>query len=625
VSRVVRSAAVLGVAVGGLVLLPATTAAAHPLGNFSVNHYDGLTLWPDRVDDLAVVDTAEIPTVQDKAAADTSADGTVSTAERQRYAVAQCAAVAAAITAERDGERLLWTVLAAELDYHPGAAGLPTSRLSCSLTARADLRRPATVTLRDGFRADRVGWHEITARGDGVALPGSPAPVRSVSDELRRYPADLLSSPLGERSVTLAVRPGTAAESVATVALPSAGPLTTLLARADGAFTDLVGSRHLTPLVGALAVLLSLLLGAAHAALPGHGKTVMAAYLAGRRGSRRDALVVGATVTLTHTAGVLVLGLLLSVSAALAGEAVLNLLSVLSGLMIAAIGLALLRTAVRDRRAARTAGRGDAAEPGRPAGPTPADEPGPAAEPARAAQLTHAAGPPDAAEPAHAHTPERAHAAAHAHGVAPGHGHAREHAAAHVHAIAHGHGHEDGHAHGHAHDGVAHGHAHDDGVAHGDGHADGHGHGHEHAHGHGHVHDDGVAHRHGHAHPNGAAHAHGRRRPHTHPAARRAGLVGMGVAGGLVPSPSALVVLLGAIALGRTVFGVVLVLGYGLGMAATLTAAGLLLVHLRSRLDTRPPGRWGRPAAAASRLLPTATATLVVLVGATLAARGLGR
>ncbi|MEP6698074.1 MAG: hypothetical protein ABJA34_14545 [Pseudonocardiales bacterium] len=98
----------------------------------------------------------------------------------------------------------------------------------------------------------------------------------------------------------------------------------------------------------------------------------------------------------------------------------------------------------------------------------------------------------------------------------------------------------------------------------------------------------------------------------------------MGIAGGLVPSPSALVVLLGAIALGRTVFGVVLVLGYGLGMAATLTAAGLLLVHARDRLD-RLTGTSAvrRRAGLLLRSLPIATATLVVMVGLGLVARGL--
>ena len=85
-----------------------------------------------------------------------------------------------------------------------------------------------------------------------------------------------------------------------------------------------------------------------------------------------------------------------------------------------------------------------------------------------------------------------------------------------------------------------------------------------------------------------------------------------------MPSPSALVVLLGAMALGRTVFGVLLVIAYGLGMAAALTAAGLLLIRLRDRLEGRFRllARW-RTAG------PPATAALIVLVGLGLAGRAL--
>jgi nickel/cobalt transporter (NicO) family protein len=98
----------------------------------------------------------------------------------------------------------------------------------------------------------------------------------------------------------------------------------------------------------------------------------------------------------------------------------------------------------------------------------------------------------------------------------------------------------------------------------------------------------------------------------------------MGVAGGLVPSPSALVILLGAVALGRTGFGILLVVGYGLGMAATLTAAGLLLIRLQRRLARAGTGaRFARLTARLSTVAPTATAGLVLLVGLGLAGRAL--
>lgn len=537
--RSVRALVVLGAA-GALVTLPAAAASAHPLGNFSVNHYDGLRLYPDRIDDLAIVDTAEIPTLQDQPAVDTDSDGTVSDPERQAYAATSCDRLTADIAVAQDGRGLKWTVNAAAFDYHPGAADLRTSRLTCRLSATADLTRAATLSFQDSHRADRVGWHEITAVGDRVGILSSPVPRQSVSDELRHYPSDLLSSPLGQRSAELRTTPGAGtAGSARTVALPSAGPLTRLVAHADATFTSLVGRRDLTPLVGALALLLSLVLGAAHAVLPGHGKTVMAAYLAGRRGRRRDALVVGATVTVTHTAGVLILGLLLTLSSAFAGEDALRFLGIGSGLLVAGIGATQLRSALRDRRT-----RLHALE----------------SAPSRALALV---GSP--AESAVDH-PRREHE----HGTGD-HSHQQEHG--------HGHDHHHGDGPGHSHGAVRHQH-----------------------------------HRHDAA---GGEHEDGGR-------FSRVTLIGMGIAGGLVPSPSALVVLLGAIALGRTVFGVVLVLGYGLGMAATLTAAGLLLVHARDRLD-RLTGTSAlrRRAGLLLRSLPVGTATLVVIVGLGLVARGL--
>lgn len=111
----------------------------------------------------------------------------------------------------------------------------------------------------------------------------------------------------------------------------------------------------------------------------------------------------------------------------------------------------------------------------------------------------------------------------------------------------------------------------------------------------------------------------------------------MGFAGGLMPSPSALVVLLGAIALARAWFGVLLVVAYGAGMAATLTGAGMVLVRARAAIDRRSgaagtagpvPGRRRLPGrarpwlASLSRSLPLATASVLLLGGLYLAARG---
>lgn len=97
----------------------------------------------------------------------------------------------------------------------------------------------------------------------------------------------------------------------------------------------------------------------------------------------------------------------------------------------------------------------------------------------------------------------------------------------------------------------------------------------------------------------------------------------MGLAGGLVPSPSALVVLLGAIAIGRAWFGVIVIAAYGVGMALTLVAAGLVMARLRDRItvfvsDARPG------LGAVMRYLPLVTAGLVLAGGLVLSGRALG-
>ncbi|WP_229370847.1 nickel/cobalt transporter [Umezawaea beigongshangensis] len=460
-------------AAGALALLLSPgVAEAHPLGDFSVNHYHGLLLHRDRIDVLSVVDTAEIPTLQERADLDTDGGGTVSEDESAAAAPRRCAELAGAVESTVDGSALRWEVRSARLEHPRGPAALPTTRLTCALTAPVAVDRPVAVSFRDTSRPDRIGWREITASGDGVVLSGAGVPARSVTDELREYPDDLLGEPLDVREVELRAEPGAGSAGGAAASEPDGPGLPSALA---STVTGLVGDRDASPWAGVLAVLLSLVLGASHAALPGHGKTIIAAYLAGRHGTARDALVVGASVTATHTGGVLVLGLLISASSGLAGEVLLRWLGVVSGLLVAGIGVLLLRSALRAR---------------------------PLREPV-------AAGP------------------------------------------GHGHGHGTGHGHGHG--------------------------------------------------------------------TGRAGLIGVGAASGLVPSPSALVVLLGAVALGRTWFGVLLVVGYGLGMAAVLVVAGLALVLLRDRAErvtTGPVHAWvGR----ASAVAPVVTAAAVVVLGGWLA------
>lgn len=102
-------------------------------------------------------------------------------------------------------------------------------------------------------------------------------------------------------------------------------------------------------------------------------------------------------------------------------------------------------------------------------------------------------------------------------------------------------------------------------------------------------------------------------------------LLSMGLAGGLVPSPSALVVLLGAVALGRAWFGVLLVIAYGVGLALTLMGAGMLLAFFESRVRTWSAGK-GRGAMVigpAIAILPLCSALVLVCAGTLLIVRAL--
>ncbi len=475
--------------VAGGVVLDSNTAHAHPLGNFSVNRSHQLSLTTGRFVNRAVVDFAEIPTAQARSIVDADNDDQVSPAELARHGEALCASVRSGAALVIDGVAVPLTTAETSFVYEAGQAGLSTSRLECRLEAAVDFTSPRRLDFSDGSDTGRVGWREISIAGDGVTLVDSPVPESSPTGSLRVYPTSLLESPVNVRSVSLSVLPGDATaqlvEPGGRAPFVTGGPISRATDGLTQRFNQLVGRRDLTPQVGLLAVLLAMVLGASHALLPGHGKTVMAAYIAGRQGSLRDASLVAATVTATHTGGVLLVGLALTLSTSLAGDTVLGWLGVASGVLIAGLGAALLVNAVRHRT--------------------------------------------------------------------PSHGHSH-----------HGHDH-----HGHDH----HGHDH---------------HGHDH-----HGHD---------------------LTPHV----SRRGLVGMGVAGGLVPSPSALIVLLSAVALGRTAFGVILVIGYGIGMAATLMVAGLLLVGVRDRLQrTWTFGqRW-------TALTPYATGLLVLVVGAGLIMRSI--
>ncbi|MBG0856478.1 nickel transporter [Streptomyces spinoverrucosus] len=512
-------------ATGALLLVPVGTASAHPLGNFTVNHYDGLVAAPGELRVDHVEDLAEIPATQ--------AGPDVERLGLRAWAEERCATAARDSEVTVDGRPVPLRLADSHARVRPGQAGLDTLRVECRLTAPLPEGDSATVGFRSAGADSGPGWREVTARGDRTTLTASDVPKESASRELTAYPEELLSSPADTTSATLRVRPGGPVLAEERGDAPAASVLPRGADRWTRALDSLVARHDLTVGFAALALLIAIGLGAMHALAPGHGKTLMAATAAahGGRARMKDVLPLAASVTVTHTLGVVALGLLVTAGSA-AAPSVVAWLGIASGVLVTLAGAGLVRRAVRGRGRVQ----------------------------------------------AHVHT--------HGHD----HGHSHEHAHAHDHRDHRDHR-DHQHEHDHDHGGHDHPHPHDH---------RGHGHGHTHTHG-------------GHT--------------HTHPIAPTfRDTILMGFAGGMVPSPSAVVVLVGAAALGHAWFGLLLVVAYGVGLALTLTAAGFAVVRFGagvSRALVRRPRWTANPLAGlVRRTAPVGSAFVVVALGAGLVLRG---
>jgi nickel/cobalt transporter (NicO) family protein len=551
--------AAVGGAVAVLLLAVPAAASAHPLGNFTVNRYSGIVVATDRITVDHVLDLAEIPTAQRMPGIDTDGNGRPSATELATYAAATCGDAVAATRLDVAGQPVRLDVLRSAAQARAGQAGLPTLRVECALQTRiAPLTGTVRVRFVDEAADDEIGWREVTARGDGTTVLRSDVPQQSESKRLTAYPRDLLKSPLDERGARLEVRSGGARLQPGGDTAAAGAPGVPLGGRLTAAFQGLVTRYDGSLPLMVLAVLAATLLGAAHAVAPGHGKTVMAFYLSGRRdGALRAAATVGATVTATHTAGVLLLGLLVSAGTAFAPARLYPWLTLVSGLLVATVGATLLREAHRPPRGDHGTLAGHAVMTG---------------------HAVLAGHPRDHQQRAHGHPDVTPHGEARerrsslpfigveprrsgAIGVAPRH-HPRELA-------------------------------------------------------------DPPGHHHPHLHDHPPEHAQPPEHPHPHGGPSRRGLVAMGLAGGLLPSPSALVVFLGALALGHPWFGVLLVVFFGLGMALTLGVVGLAVLRLRATVEQRFAGRAGSRLATVVRLVPVLTAVCIVTVGLSVALKGI--
>jgi nickel/cobalt exporter len=529
----------VGAALVATLLIPAVVAA-HPLGNFTINHYAGLRIEPERIVLDVVIDEAEIPAFQHRQTLDLDADGSVSDEELEAGRAATCVDLAGDLDLAVDGAPRPLTLTAAGLSFPLGASGLSTLRLVCTyeapLASPNDTAGPTRIAFTDRSWPDRLGWREIVVSGDGVAVSAVDGELRadSPSARLTAYPDDLISQPLADLAVTIdavadatveapsleiadaaplaagagagaggnsppdsgepagpSARPAAVASPMPTTAPVAAARPAVIPGGIGGEIPAIFAATDVTPFVLLLSLATAAVLGAGHALTPGHGKTLMAAYLVGTRGRPLHAVGLGLSVSVSHTVGILVLAaVVIGAADILPPDLVVRIAPLVAAVSILAIGGWMLAGEWRRRRAAT---------------------------------------------------------------VAEPHGHDHDHAQAH-----------------------------------------------DHDHAHEHRADSGLEHSHG-----GRRHSHA---PAPGTTITWRGLFALGLAGGLIPSTSALLILLGAIAAGRPGFGFVLVVAFGLGMAAVMAAIGLALVLARERLDRVPSdGGLGRLREA----IPLAAAVLV--------------
>ena len=505
----------IALAIAASSILFTASASAHPMGNFSISHYSGIRIGKDTIEIKYILDLAEIPTFQEL-----QENGVTARADDegvQAYVRRRSEILRDGLTLQISGKPLRLNVGSTEIIFPPGAGGLPTMKIG--IVFKTDLASASTageqlLNYRDENFPGRAGWKEIIVAADrGVELISHSASVADRSRELSDYPTDLLNSPPQQLEAQTTFLVHSVAPPVAVVRntassarasareipppqdLRATGPDVTVAKSSDGASVQLAANRQATPrsaftemmakkqlgweiILFALAVAVGL--GAFHALEPGHGKTLVAAYLVGSHGTFKHALLLGLVVTAAHTAGVYLLGLAtLYASQYIVPERLYPWLSLASGIMVMTLGSMLLLRRHRDK-----------------------------------------------------------------HGM------------------------------------------------------------HSHQHGHTHHHHHGLHDREYHSH--GDAHHH----HESNETVSLKQLLALGVSGGIVPCPAALVVLLSAVSMQRIGFGLLLIGAFSVGLATVLVAVGMLMVYAR-RFMSRFRGE-GR---IITRWLPLASSAFILLIG----------
>ncbi|MGA9041075.1 MAG: hypothetical protein WB421_11110 [Terriglobales bacterium] len=351
------------------------TANAHPMGNFSINHYSKITIGEKSVDVLYLVDMAEIPTYQEMRQFDLiSKDNDPRDAQ---YLDKQAQLLKDGLVLQSDGQSVKLDAVSRQVTFADGAGGLPTMKIGFVFRGKLQVTLGThKLAYVDNNFPGRSGWKEIVVVGDGASILESSASGTDRSRELTNYSSDALNSPPQQLSAAVSYQPSFSKPERTAVAASAGIPSSPLLHRktktgrpaaealgssprdvASSAFappatahaqntprsrfTQLISTqRKLSLWVLLSAALIAAGLGALHALEPGHGKTIVAAYLVGSRGTARHAVLLGIVVTAAHTAGVYLLGgVTLYASRYIVPEQLYPWLGAISGLSVAGLGI----------------------------------------------------------------------------------------------------------------------------------------------------------------------------------------------------------------------------------------------------------------------------------------------
>jgi ABC-type nickel/cobalt efflux system permease component RcnA len=373
----------------------ARLAFAHPMGNFSVNHYSKIEVLGDRIAVHYLIDLAEIPTFQELQ------QGNITAATNDpavlRFIAVRGEELGRGLSLTIDNKGLPLRMTSSGVIFPPGAGGLPTMKMGFAYEAVLPPgldRSRLNIHYADSNYEGHSGWKEIVAVAKAGTLLSTSVPETDRSAELSNYPTDLLNSPPQnlEASLEASLPFSTAAKSSAPALavnesgqkrarVPAkdtaaaqlhaksaakfnrSGPATLSVSQSmhsavpespaqpevklesnrqqtpRSKFTELIAAQNLSLWFLFTAAIIAVGLGALHALEPGHGKTIVAAYLVGSRGTARHAVLLGLIVTTAHTTGVCALGLVtLYASRYIVPEQLYPWLGALSGITIAVLG-----------------------------------------------------------------------------------------------------------------------------------------------------------------------------------------------------------------------------------------------------------------------------------------------